>query len=102
MATEILHNKNLKIQAYSLPDMLQEVQQGILDGYRLDYDQNETYPFGSGSYFEVTLVPAKGKKEDKVEKDEKVAEKQQAQEETKVEEVKDQEPAKRGPKPKGK
>lgn len=98
MATEVLTNGNLKIQAYSLPDMLQEVQQGILDGYRLDYDQNETYPFGSGSYFEVTLVPVKGKKE---EKSEDVAQKQQEVKKTE-DDTKEVEAPKRGPKPKGK
>lgn len=61
MTIETLHTGDLKIEAYSLADLLQEVQEGTLRGFRLDYTDNATYPFGSGSYFSVGMVKPKNK-----------------------------------------
>lgn len=72
MSTEKTQTGNLKIEAFSLADLLQEVQQGVLDGYRLDYTSNDLHSFGSGSYFYAGMAPAKAesKKEDSTPKTE--------------------------------
>mgnify|MGYP001023969329 CR=1 FL=1 len=49
--------QNLKIHAYDFADMLQQLQEAVLQGYRLDYSNNATYPFATMGQYWVVLVP---------------------------------------------
>jgi len=51
------HTGNMKIESYNLAEFLTEIQEGILQGFRLDLTTNANYPYGSGSYYSTILVP---------------------------------------------
>jgi len=68
MSIEIqAHTGNMKIESYNLAEFLTEIQEGILQGFRLDLQTNENYPYGSGSYYSTILVPESQEKEEKIE-----------------------------------
>ena len=83
MTTTTRPDGTLVIDAYSLPDLLLELQEHIQDGYVLDYEKNENFPFGLVNQFQVGLVPGKGKS--------KPVETQKQAEPTKEEEKKEEE-----------
>ena len=68
MSIEIqAHTGNMKIESYNLAEFLTEIQEGILQGFRLDLTTNANYPYGSGSYYSTILVPESQEKEEKIE-----------------------------------
>lgn len=50
---------NYKIFSYDFADFLQQLQEAILKGYRLDYSKNETYPFTTIGQYWVVLTSEK-------------------------------------------
>jgi len=50
--------ENIKIQAYSLAEALQQAQTGVQQGYTIDLESNEGYPQQFGSMITFTLVKA--------------------------------------------
>ena len=50
---------NYKIFSYDFADFLQQFQEAVLEGYRLDYSRNETYPFTTLGQHWVVLTPGK-------------------------------------------
>ena len=76
------HTGNMKIESYNLAEFLTEIQEGILQGFRLDLHTNENYPYGSGSYYSTILVP-----ESQLSEQEKIEVSQPEDVDTGVEEV---------------
>jgi hypothetical protein len=56
--SKLSDNGNLKIEAYSLVDFLQDFQEAINNGFMLDLESNEHYPQSFGSMIHCVLVPA--------------------------------------------
>lgn len=58
-----------KIEAYSLFEFCQLVQDAVLEGYRFDFDSNENFPTAFGSLLVAGMVaPTEAPKEDKAPK----------------------------------
>ena len=58
-----------KIEAYSLYEFCQLVQDALLQGYRFDFDSNAIFPTAFGSLLVAGMVlPAEAPKEDKAPK----------------------------------
>jgi hypothetical protein len=58
-----------KIEAYSLFEFCQLVQDAVLEGYRFDFDSNDNFPTAFGSLLVAGMVlPAEVPKEDKAPK----------------------------------
>ena len=55
---EKLHNGNLKIEEYSFHDFLVAFAEALAEGYKLNLEDNETFPQKYGDYLSVILVPA--------------------------------------------
>jgi hypothetical protein len=51
----------LKIEAYSLFEFCQLVQNAILDGWKFDFDTNENFPTSFGSFLVAGMVAPTGK-----------------------------------------
>lgn len=54
---EVLINGNLKVEEYSFHEFLATFQQAVIEGYRLDLNTNENFPFKYGDFLSVVLVP---------------------------------------------
>lgn len=50
-------NQTKRIEAYSIAEFVQQVQQAIRDGYELDLDTNDNYPQQFGTLFTCGVVP---------------------------------------------
>lgn len=50
-------NQTKRIEAYSIAEFVQQVQQAIREGYELDLDTNENYPQQFGTLFTCGMVP---------------------------------------------
>lgn len=50
--------KNLKVFSYDFADFCKQLEQAVLDGYRLDFTTNAHYPFGMVGQYWAVLVPA--------------------------------------------
>lgn len=51
--------QTLKIEAYSLFEFCQKVQEGITQGFVFDFDSNENFPTAFGSLLVAGMVPVK-------------------------------------------
>lgn len=51
-------NQSKRIEAYSIAEFVQQVQQAIREGYELDLDTNENYPQQFGTLFTCGVVKA--------------------------------------------
>lgn len=49
-------NQSKRIEAYSIAEFVQQVQQAIREGYELDLDTNENYPQQFGTLFTCGVV----------------------------------------------
>ncbi len=54
---EKLINGNLKVEEYSFHEFLATFQQAVLEGYRLDLENNDNFPVKYGDFLSVVLVP---------------------------------------------
>lgn len=56
--TNAAHNQSKRIEAYSIAEFVQQVQQAIREGYELDLNTNENYPQQFGTLFTCGVVKA--------------------------------------------
>lgn len=54
--TNAAHNQSKRIEAYSIAEFVQQVQQAIREGYELDLNTNENYPQQFGTLFTCGVV----------------------------------------------
>lgn len=47
----------LHVEAYDLASFLMDVQKGVKDGYEVNLDYNETFPYGSLGHYIVKMMP---------------------------------------------
>lgn len=58
MITEQKHTGNIKVEEYSLAAWLAEVETVIKQGYKFDFESNDTFPQAFGSMYTVVMVPS--------------------------------------------
>ena len=57
MITKQQHNGFIKVEEYSLAAWLAEIEQVINQGYKFDFESNDTHPQAFGSMYTAVLVP---------------------------------------------
>lgn len=45
----------MRIEAYSLVEFIQKIEQAVKDGYGIDYDDNDSIPHGSVGYYQCKM-----------------------------------------------
>lgn len=45
----------MRIEAYSLVEFVQKIEQAVKDGYGVDYDDNDSIPYGSVGYYRCKM-----------------------------------------------
>lgn len=58
---EKLQSGNVRIESYNLPDFLMDLQEAVLDGYRLNIEDNDCYPHNFGTIYSVVMIPERAK-----------------------------------------
>ena len=48
-------NQTKRIEAYSIADFVKQIQEAVLEGYRINLEDNEKYPLQIGVGFYATL-----------------------------------------------
>lgn len=57
MITKQQHNGFIKVEEYSLSGWLAEIETVINQGYKFDFESNDTHPQAFGSMYTAVLVP---------------------------------------------
>lgn len=59
-----LQNDEVLIQAYGIADFVKGIVDKVKEGYKLNYERNETYPQSFGAYYSIVLELDKEVKQD--------------------------------------